>query len=160
MKVRHAVFCCFIWMSAARAFCYDGTDYAAIEKLALKGNPEAQMKLGVMLSSGVGAPQDKQAGLAWYRRAADQGYPPGLWNLAFAYVRGEAVPQDYQKALALFRKAAEGGYDVAQYDLGMMYLQGLGCKEDREQAEVWFRRASAQGNRDAKKILKELAASP
>jgi len=149
------VFCFWVLQAAA----YDGTDFDGIRKLAEQGNAEAQMKLGVMLSSGVGVAKDREEGLKWYRKSADQGYPPGQWNLAFAYVRGEVLPQDFAKALELFRQAAESGYDSAQYDLGMMYLQGVGVPPDQARAEVWFRRAAAQDNREAKKILKELAAS-
>lgn len=148
------VLCVGVWQAAA----FDGTDYSMVKGLAEEGNPEAQMKLGVMYSSGLGMPMDKKEGLKWYQKSAEQGYAAGQWNLAFIYVKGELVPQDYKKALELFEKAARQGYDSAQYDLGMMYLQGLGAPADRGQADKWFQRAAAQGNRDAKMILKELAA--
>ncbi|QWV94432.1 sel1 repeat family protein [Geomonas oryzisoli] len=152
--------CLSIAVGAGQVAAYDGVDLKEIKKLAEQGNPEAQMKLGVMLSSGVGVPLDKQEGLKWYQKSANQGYAPGQWNLAFVYIRGEVVSQDFQKAFDLLQKSADAGYDSAQYDLGMMYLQGLSLSApDQEKAEVWFRRAAAQGNRDAKKILKELAAN-
>ncbi|MBU5613211.1 tetratricopeptide repeat protein [Geomonas azotofigens] len=160
MKLRQVVLWIFMMVvvGAAQGHGYDGTDFKTIRKLAEQGNPEAQMKLGVMLSSGVGVPLDKKEGLTWYEKSANQGYAPGQWNLAFAYIRGEVVPQDFKKAFGLLQLAADAGYDSAQYDLGMMYLQGLAvAAPDQEKAEVWFRRAAAQGNRDAKKILKELA---
>ncbi|QXE89000.1 tetratricopeptide repeat protein [Geomonas subterranea] len=160
MKLRQVVLVMFMVVAAiaARGYGYDGTDLKTIKNLAEQGNPEAQMKLGVMLSSGVGVPLDKQQGLTWYEKSASQGYAPGQWNLAFAYIRGEVVPQDFKKAFGLLQKAADAGFDSAQYDLGMMYLQGLAVPApDQDKAEVWFRRAAAQGNRDARKILKELA---
>ncbi|MBJ6750523.1 tetratricopeptide repeat protein [Geomonas anaerohicana] len=163
MKLRQLL----LWVSVAvvigagQVYGYDGTDLKEIKKLAEQGNPEAQMKLGVMFSSGVGVPLDKQEGLKWYEKSARQGYAPGQWNLAFIYIRGEVVPQDFKKAFELLQHAADAGYDSAQYDLGMMYLQGLAVPApDQEKAEVWFRRAAAQGNREAKKMLKELAANP
>ncbi|QWV98427.1 sel1 repeat family protein [Geomonas nitrogeniifigens] len=162
MKLKQVVLwmCLMVVVGAGPGYGYDGTDLKAIRTLAEQGNPEAQMKLGVMLSSGVGVPLDKQEGLKWYEKSANQGYAPGLWNLAFVYIRGDVVPQDFKKAFDLLLKAADAGYDSAQYDLGMMYLQGLAVPApDQEKAEVWFRRAAAQGNRDAKKILKDLAAS-
>ncbi|MBJ6800372.1 tetratricopeptide repeat protein [Geomonas propionica] len=147
-------------IGAGSGYGYDGTDLKEVQKLAEQGNAEAQMKLGVMLSSGVGVPLDKLGGLKWYEKSASQGYPPGQWNLAFVYIRGEVVPQDFKKAFQLLRQAADAGFDSAQYDLGMMYLQGLAVPApDQDKADVWFRRAAAQGNRDAKKILKELAAN-
>lgn len=145
-------------VAAAQVQGYDGTDLGAIKKLAEQGDPEAQMKLGVMLSSGVGVSQDTAEGLKWYQKSAGQGYAPGQWNLAFVYIRGELVTQDFKKAFDLLQSAADAGFDNAQYDLGMMYLQGLAVPApDQDKAEVWFRRAAALGNRDAKKILKDLA---
>lgn len=161
MKVRLFFLWSFMMLAlgASQVHAYDGTDFKSLQKLAQQGDPEAQMKIGVMLSSGIGAPLDKAAGLEWYKKSADQGYPAGQWNLAFVYIRGEVVPQDFQRAFDLLQKAAQAGLDSAQYDLGMMYLQGLGTPApDQDKAEVWFRRAAAQGNRDAKKMLKDLAA--
>lgn len=148
--------CC---LGAVPAAGFDGTDYKVIKQQAEEGKPDAQMKLGVMYISGIGVAKDKKEGVKWYQKSADQGYPPGQWNMAFVHVKGEVVPQDFAKALELFKKAAEKGYAPAQYDLGMMYLQGLATKADPDQAEIWFKRAAAQDNRDAKKILKELAAN-
>ncbi|TGU71215.1 sel1 repeat family protein [Geomonas terrae] len=154
---------CWLFLSVlfGAVYChgFDGTDFKGIKKLAEKGDAEAQMKVGVMLSAGVGVEQDLLEGLKWYQKSADQGYPEGEWNLAFVYIRGEIVPQDFKKAFGLMQKAADAGLADAQYDLGMMYLQGLALPApDQGKAEVWFRRASTQGHRDAKRVLKELAA--
>lgn len=155
------VFCwLFLSVLLGAAYChgFDGTDFKGIKQLAEKGDAEAQMKVGVMLSAGLGVEQDRLEGLKWYQKSADQGYPEGEWNLAFVYIRGEIVPQDFKRAFDLMQKAADAGLADAQYDLGMMYLQGLALPApDQGKAEVWFRRASTQGHREAKKVLKELA---
>lgn len=161
MRVARVLCLFFLAVSLGVSCCYgfDGTDFNGIRKLAEKGDPEAQMKVGVMLSAGIGVEQDRLEGLKWYQKSADQGYPEGEWNLAFVYIRGEIVPQDFKRAFDLLQKAADAGHAEAQYDLGMMYLQGLAVPApDQEKAEVWFRRAAAQGSRQARKVLKELAA--
>lgn len=160
MKTRYALIllcCIFIGGTLSPAWGYDGVDFAAVKKQADAGDPDAQSKLGVLYASGLGVKQDLKEAARWYKKAADQSYPLGMWNLAFLYVRGEGVPKvDYVKALGLFRNAAELGLDRAQYDLGMMYLNGLGTEENSKEAEKWFHRAADQGNREAVKILKEI----
>jgi uncharacterized protein len=153
--------CCFLLVSAVAcpAGAYDGTDISSIRQLAQQGDPEAQTKLGVLYSVGIGVGADKQKAAEWYGKAAAQGFPRGEWNLAFLYVRGEGVARDYSKALALFRKAADQGLSAAQYDLGMMYLQGLGVPPQPAAAESWLRKAVAQGSREAGAVLAELRAA-
>jgi TPR repeat protein len=66
---------------------------------ALAGEPNAQMHLGVMFAEGTGGrPPDYEAAAAWYRAAAEQGYPHAQVLLAFAYSVGEGVPEDYVAA--------------------------------------------------------------
>ena len=66
---------------------------------ALVGEPNAQMHLGVLLAEGIGGrTPNYEAAAAWYRAAADQGYPDAQVLLAFAYAIGEGVPEDYVEA--------------------------------------------------------------
>jgi TPR repeat protein len=66
---------------------------------ALAGDPSAQMHLGVMLAEGIGGRRPNyEAAAAWYRAAADQGYPDAQVLLGFAYSIGEGVPEDYVAA--------------------------------------------------------------
>ncbi|MBJ6725481.1 tetratricopeptide repeat protein [Geomesophilobacter sediminis] len=142
--------------TGAPAHAFDGMEVAGIEQKAREGDADAQSKLGVMYASGIGMKQDKQEALKWYRKSAEQGNPLGEWNLAFMYVKGEGgLKTDYTEARRLFKRAAEAGLANAQYDLGIMLLDGLGGESDRAEAERWFRRAADQGNREARKILKE-----
>lgn len=147
-----------VMAAGAPAHAFDGLDVAVIEKKAQEGDADAQSKLGVMYASGVGRRQDKQEAVNWYRKSAGQGNPLGEWNLAFMYVKGEGgLTTDYGEARRLFRQAAEAGLANAQYDLGIMLLDGLGGEQDRAGAEQLFRKAADQGNREARKILKEFA---
>ncbi len=61
-------------------------------------------------SLGRGVPQDPAAAAAWYRKAADQGYPEAQNNLGVMCERGEGVLQDYAAAVSWYRRAAEEGY--------------------------------------------------
>lgn len=142
--------CCilsFSFIPAADAF--KEFNVKEMQVLAEKGNSEAQTKLGVAYSTGVGVKIDKKMAAQWYEKAADQGYASGQWNLAFMYIRGEGVEQDDQKARKLFQQAAEQGFAPAEYDLGMMCLYGMGGKRSRSEALKWTRKSADQGYREA-----------
>ena len=48
-----------------------------------------------MYYSGLGVPQDYTQAVAWYRKAAEQGYAGAQFNLGAMYAKGGGVPQDY-----------------------------------------------------------------
>jgi len=150
--------CFFLGIGAVLpAWGFDGIDIPALKKQAEQGDPDAQSKLGVMYATGVGMKMDKKEAVKWYEKSAAQGDPVGMWNLAFMYIKGEGgLEKDYAKARNLFRSSAELGYANAQYDLGIVLLDGVGGEPDKADAVKWFKKAADQGNRDAKKILKEL----
>ena len=86
-------------------------------------------------------PQDVAKAVAWYRKAAEQGFAKAQFNLAVRYTGGEGVPQDDGEAAAWYRRAAVQGFAKAQCNLGVMYLQGRGVPQDDAEAETWFRKA-------------------
>ena len=150
--------CFFLAIGASLpAWGFDGIDIPELKKQAEQGNPDAQSKLGVMYATGVGMKMDKKEAVKWYKKSAGQSDPVGMWNLAFMYIKGEGgLEKDYMKARNLFRYSAELGFANAQYDLGIVLLDGVGGEPDKADAVKWFKKAAEQGNRDAKKILKEL----
>ena len=150
--------CFFLGIGAVLpAWGFEGFDFPKVKKEAEQGDPDAQSKMGVMYATGIGAPMNKKVADKWYKKAADQGEPISQWNLAFMYVRGEGgLEVNYTEARKLFLMSAQRGFSSAQYDLGIVLLDGVGGEPNRDEAITWFKRAAAQGNRDAKKILKEL----
>lgn len=154
MKKLGVLFGILMMLITVPAMAFNGMEVEQVKKLAVEGNPEAQSKLGVLYSTGLGVKMDKKEAASWYQKSADQGFPTGQWNLAWMYVKGEGVEENYTKAFELFKKAADSGLPNAQYDVGMMYLQGITVKADRAEAEKWIRKAADQGYRDATKMLK------
>lgn len=73
------------------------------------GNPKAQVLVGMALMAGVGVLKDPDAAVNWFRRAADQKYPGGMYNLALATMAGLGTAQDESTGMALMRKAAHAG---------------------------------------------------
>ena len=81
---------------------------------AKEGNPKAQVLVGIALMNGVGVFQDPQAAAGWFRLAADQKYPTGMYYLAMTKISGLGSTQDEAGGMALMRKAAEAGEPSAK----------------------------------------------
>ena len=129
------------------------TDAEKIRKLAMKGNPEAQNRLGDMSYEGTEIAKDNEEAVLWYRKAAEQGYAEAQKNLGWMYCYGEGVPQNDAEALFWYRKAAEQGYAEAQYGTGWMYMNGRGTDQNDGDAVLWYRKAAEQGYAEAQYSL-------
>ena len=88
--------------------------------------------------------------LAWYRKAADQGYAEAQVILGWHYHTGEGVPQDDdEEAVRWYRLAAGQGHAQAQYNLGVAYRDGDGVPQDDVESIRWFRLSADQGHAPA-----------
>jgi TPR repeat protein len=107
-------------------------------KAAEQGDANAQARMGMRYSMGIGVPTNDGQALAWYRKAADQGEMLGEMYLADGYETGKHLPRDPAKAFYWNRKLA-GHSDIdAQRKIGMDYALGKGVKQDFNQAYVWL----------------------
>jgi uncharacterized protein len=68
------------------------------QPLAVEGDPQAQLNLGLLYANGEGVPQDYATARQWYKKAAVQGYAMAQSHLGLLYANGEGVLQDYAKA--------------------------------------------------------------
>jgi TPR repeat protein len=84
-----------------------------LQKRASKGDPLAQIALGVCYYNGQGVPQDFKQAVFWTQKAADQGVADAQFNLGVCYEKGRGVPQDFKKAAHWFQKAADQGHASA-----------------------------------------------
>lgn len=88
---------------------YDKGDYATaitlLLPLANRGNLLAQHELGFAYLASL----EKAQAVAWFRKAADEGFADAQTTLGLLYRDGQGVPQDYSQAVAWFRKAADQG---------------------------------------------------
>ena len=85
--------------------------------------------------------------------------PAAMIYLSFFYEEGIGTAPDPAKARALVRRAAERGYSLAQYLLGSELLNEAATEDDRRQALTWLQRAAAQGDEDARALLKGAGAA-
>lgn len=132
---------------------YERQDVLTLTALANQGNAEAQFKLGFMYNAGKGVPNDDDAAIIWYRKAADQGYAQAQFYLGSMYRFGTGVVEDNAAAINWYKKAAEQGNSKAQEQLGWMYSKGTGVVQDYSAAASWYRKAAEQGNSQAQNYL-------
>ncbi len=93
-----------------------------------------------------GLDQDYTTAVAWFRKAADQGYTQAQFQLGAMYETGRGVAQDYAAAVLWYRKAAGQGHPEAQIFLGRMYEKGRGVVRDYREAYKWAILAAAKAS--------------
>src|SRR5262245_39941374 len=119
---------------------------AGFERLAQRGNADAQFYLGRMAAGGMGVPQDTARAVSWYRLAAQQGHTEAQARLGSHYLLGTGIAQSYVEAVRWSRLAAEKGHGGAAYNLAKIYRKGgEGVPADQAEAEKWGKLAMAQG---------------
>lgn len=121
-----------------------------------RNDARAQYNLGVRYANGDGVAQDDAQALAWYRRAAAQGYASAQYNLGFFYLQGRGVARSDRTAVDWFRRAAELGHAEAQGMLGFLYERGRGVPVDAAAAAMWYRRAADQDEPKSAEALDRL----
>jgi hypothetical protein len=91
------------------------------------GKPKAQVIIGMALMTGVGVLKNPELAVSWFKRAADQNYPAGMYQLGLAKVAGMGTPQDEAGGMTLVKKAASAGDPEAK-----SFLVELGIAQEPE----------------------------
>jgi len=131
----------------------DLNDFQAVKARADHGDPDAQIRLAQMYSSGDGVVKDPVKAAKWHRKAAELGSARGQCLLGLDYAEGTGVKQNMVEALKWIRKAADQGWPSAQFDLGMCYAMGKVPEKSAADAIPWYRKAADQGLPDAESAL-------
>jgi TPR repeat protein len=123
-------------------------------KLAEQGDANAQTWLArIYLSM-----NDLKEGLAWLRKAADQGNMEAQALLGLAYFRGRGVDKDAQAAAKWLRPAAEKGYPRAEGLLGHVLLSAEAVR-NAEEGVRWLKKAAGDGDAYAQSLLGDFLVS-
>lgn len=91
------------------------------EKLAVKGDIEAQAKLGYMYSYGLGVNKDGKVGQQWLIHAAQQKHAVAQFLLASMYHLGAFGESANDEAAKYWFKQSAQSYPAAAVDLGFIY---------------------------------------
>jgi TPR repeat protein len=128
-------------------------------EVAIKTNSaSAQTNLANCYRGGVGVEKNYAEAIAWYEKAAKQGYPLAYYGLGTMYDKGWGVPQDHAKAAQLWTHCATT-VPQCQYNFGILLYKGSGIAPDKARAIELFKAAAAKGYRPASDVLKEIGGS-
>ena len=82
--------------------------------------------------------------------------PKAAFDLGLRYFRGDGVPRDPYLAIQWMRSAGDRGHPKAQSALGRFYMMGLEeMGPDYQEAEKWLAMAADNGDKEAKKLMRE-----
>ena len=93
---------------------------------ALKGDPVAEHRVGVMYVNGQGVETDLAEATRWFRRAAEHGQAESQYSLGLRYQLGESVGQDNEEAARWFKLGGRPGRGRSPSGPGLTLLQGRG----------------------------------
>ncbi len=117
---------------------------------AMKGNPNAQYRLGVAYSDGVARDtqvivnRDLEEAAKWYAMSAELGDERAQFDLGALYDNGAGVKRDYEQAAKWYLASAERGHMASQYNVAVMYETGTGVAQDLVAAYKWYYLAAEQ----------------
>lgn len=114
------------------------------ERLAERGDAEAQLRLGLLYEEGVGVEADPAAARRWYGAAAEQGDLRAQWRLARLLHSEDPIV-----AAQWYRAAAEQGSAEAAFNLALMTENGQGVELDLAAAAALYEQAFAAGLAEA-----------
>jgi len=126
-------------------------------KAAEQGDEIAQMALGQFYTKGQGVAKSEAEAEKWLRKAAERGGARVENAIGNMYESGNGMPKDYAQAVKWYRMAAEHGNALAQFALGNMYEIGRGVPKDDAESKKWYRMAAQRHDAGAEALLRKLA---
>ena len=115
---------------------------ARLKSNAVAGDPDAQLRLGVMCAAGVEGWIDHRGAIFWLRKSAEQGEPNAQMLVAMMYLEGLGVRRSYMQAARWARLSALHGNIISQLLMGALLEDGAGVRRDLERAAYWYRYAA------------------
>lgn len=96
--------------------------------------PAADYALGALSFNGAGI----GPALPYFKQAALQNNPEGLYMMGYIYDSGTGIPANKELAKQFYQKAADLNMPQAIYNLGYMYYMGQGVTKDFSKAFSYF----------------------
>jgi len=145
-SIAFMVFFSFLISSPAIAFDYSTNIFKFQTKLANKGDPTAQYKLGTMYESGTGTEKNLDEALKWYKKSSDQNNKAAIRRITYIEIikTGYNKKQHSEWLTTLMQDAAAKDGEAA-FLLGTMYKNGIGVKGSLLKAKKLIRIASRVG---------------
>ncbi len=87
--------------------------------------------------------KNRERGVYWYGKGADEGDVDCICALAVAYFNGSGVEQDYNKAIELWQRAYDLGNLGSLANIAKCYAKGLGVEIDYSKALKMYKEVIA-----------------
>lgn len=117
---------------------------------AVKGNPDAMNDVGFWYLLGQGVAPDRNLGLEWLGKAADEGSVAAYMNLSDYYMNDG---RDYVEARKWLLKADSCHVEIAAWNLGVVYQDQRSPFRDDFEAMRWFEKARSQNVNTADALM-------
>lgn len=131
--------------------------YLTALRLALpraeSGDPAAQTLIAEIYWNGLGAAQDKEKAVEWYRFAAEAGGREAQFTYANLLLQGDTVAVNKELGEAFMRKAADAGHPRAQFNVGQFITARRPTWKGFEIALPFYQKAAEAGIADAQYAL-------
>jgi uncharacterized protein len=129
------------------------------QKSARQGYPDALFALGRLYESGTGVAINYSEALRFYSQAANADNTEAQIAIGDLYLDGKGVELNQKIAVKYYRAAAMSGDTNGQQILGELFEKGIGVGEiDLVRAYTWYSIAASHGNRDARKLARNVKA--
>ncbi|WP_300179254.1 tetratricopeptide repeat protein [uncultured Aliivibrio sp.] len=116
---------------------------------ANNGSIEAQNKIGVIYTKGIGTEANSSLAIQYFTKAAENESSMAYYNLGKVYESQDKFPI----AIDWYNKAIDMDNSNAMNNLADLYLQGNGLVQNIHQAELLYIRAAELGNATAMRNL-------
>ncbi len=106
---------------------------------------DADFDLALDYTYGYTVPRDYFKAIEYYKKGADKGHAPSIYNLAFLIERTSRTKQN-SLVSEYYLQAAELGYLYAQQAISHRYFLGNGVERSNEKSFYWENKAAEQEN--------------
>ncbi len=125
-----------------------------LEEGAKQGIATCQSELGYRLMEGIGTEIDKEKGLIWTQKAADQEFPEAIGNLSVYYLDPPSGKgPDYAQVFKWAQKGALLNDATACNSYGLCLLEGWETEQDAEKGIAYLKKAAEQDDPNALRNL-------
>ncbi len=138
------IFCYLIAgpFSSATAFDFSAGVFEFQQKMAKKGDAQAQYKLAFMYENGQGTEKDLNKAIGWYKKAAKKRFPAAKMRLTYIdTLKNGFKPEKHGPWLAKLKQDAGANDGESLFLLASMHRDGYIVKKDLKRSSSLFKRA-------------------
>ncbi len=144
-------------INAAQISSFGHRVFVLQEKMAHKGNPLAQYKLGTFYECGISVKNDVEEAKKWYEKASLKGHKPAANRLIYLQVEQQGYKSSlHSEWLKKIKEEASKKNIHSIIILGQLYHRGLGVKKNYTTAINLLNKAISKGHSEIDYEIEEI----